>query len=300
MFWTFLKGMAMGAADIVPGVSGGTIALLTGIYERLINGIKSVGIETIIKLKRQGVKAAWQQIDGNFLLALLLGIATSILIFARFIHYFLENHPIPTWAFFFGLVLASVIHVAQQVEKWNLTHCFLLLAGTVFVAAISMASANELTITPLILFLSGALAICAMILPGISGSFIMLLLGVYGHIIAAIKGLDLTVLSVFAAGCLVGIMLFSRILSWVLEHYRSAMLALLTGFMLGALIKVWPWKSVLSYRLNSKGETVPFIDTPIAPWNHAEPQIIMSVSVFLIGFIGVLWLDYRAKKNALG
>jgi putative membrane protein len=299
MISNFFKGMAMGAADIVPGVSGGTIALLTGIYERLINGIKSVGLDTLITVKNKGIKAAWRQIDGTFLTSILLGAATSIVIFAQFIHLLLENYPIPTWACFFGLVLACVFHVGQQVEKWDAKRLMLVILGTVLVGGISMAAPTEVAITPLILFLSGALAICAMILPGISGSFIMLLLGVYGQIIAAIKGFDMAVLSIFTAGCLVGIMAFSRLLSWVFEHYRNSLLALLTGFMIGALVKVWPWKAILSYRLNSKGESVPFIDTPIAPWNHHSPELVISITVFLIGFFGVLWLDYRAKKQSL-
>ena len=296
MIWNFFKGMAMGAADIVPGVSGGTIALLTGIYERLINGIKSVGLDTILTLKNKGISAAWKQIDGTFLLSILLGAGTSIVLFARVIHYLLEQFPTPTWAFFFGLVLACVIHVGQQIDKWDIKNSLLLVIGTVFVGGMSLMSGAEVQITPLTLFLSGALAICAMILPGISGSFIMLLLGVYGQIIAAIKGLDFAVLSIFAAGCLVGIMTFSRILTWVFEHYRASLLSLLTGFMIGALVKVWPWKAVLSFRLNSNGESVPFIDTPIAPWNHGDPQIFISIIVFLIGFFGVLWLDYQGKK----
>lgn len=299
VIWNYLKGMAMGAADIVPGVSGGSIALLTGIYERLINGIKSIGFDTIKTLKDEGIAGAWKQIDGNFLLTVLLGAATSILIFARFIHFFLEEYPTPTWAFFLGLVLACVFHVGQLVDKWDAKHIVLMFVGTVFVGGVSMASATELAVTPVILFLSGALAICAMILPGISGSFIMLLLGVYGQIIAAIKGLDMAVLSIFALGCIVGIMLFSRFLSWVLAYYRSLLMALLTGFMLGALIKVWPWKTVLSYRLNSKGQSVPFLDAPITPWQHPDPQLLASVLVFLIGFLGVMWLDNQAKKRIL-
>jgi putative membrane protein len=299
MIWNFFKGMAMGAADIVPGVSGGTVALLTGIYERLINAIKSVGLDTVFTLKEKGIKAAWAQIDGTFLLSILLGAATSILIFAQFIHLLLEDYPIPTWAGFFGLVLACVFHVGQQVDKWDVKHVSIMMVGAVFVGAISMASATEVAITPLVLFFSGALAICAMILPGISGSFILLLLGVYGQIIAAIKGFDIAVLSVFAAGCLVGIMLFSRVLSWVFDRYRSFVLALLTGFMIGALVKVWPWKAILSYRVNSRGESVPFMDTPIAPWSHDSPQLTISILVFLVGFLGVLWLDYRSKVKSL-
>jgi putative membrane protein len=288
--------MAMGAADIVPGVSGGTIALLTGIYERLINGIKSVGLDTIITLKNDGVKAAWKQIDGTFLLSILLGAATSILIFARVIHYLLEHFAVPTWAGFFGLVLACVFHVGQQVDKWDVKNGFLMVVGAVLVGVISFSSATEIEITPLILFVTGSIAICAMILPGISGSFILLLLGVYGPVIAAIKGFDLSVLSIFAAGCLVGLMTFSRVLAWVFKYYRSPMLAVLTGFMIGALVKVWPWKAVLSYRLNSGGEPVPFLDVPIFPWAHPDPQILVSAMTFFVGLLGVLWLDSKGKK----
>ncbi|MFT6976145.1 MAG: putative membrane protein, partial [Bermanella sp.] len=143
MISNFFKGMAMGAADIVPGVSGGTVALLTGIYERLINGIKSVGLDTLITLKEKGVKAAWIQMDGTFLISILLGAATSILIFAQFIHLLLDNYPIPTWSCFFGLVLACVFHVGQQVNKWDAIRLILLIVGTVFVGAISMAAPTE-------------------------------------------------------------------------------------------------------------------------------------------------------------
>lgn len=296
MIWNFLKGMAMGAADIVPGVSGGTIALLTGIYERLINGIKSVGPETVKVLFKQGIAAAWKQIDGNFLLAVVLGIGTSILLFARIIHFLLENYPIPVWAGFLGLVVACIWFVGKQVESWNWQRIALLGLGVVVAAGIASASATQVEATPMILFACGALAICAMILPGISGSFIMLLLGVYGTIIGAIKSFDLAILSIFAAGCLLGIMAFSRVLSWVLARYHSGTMAILTGFMVGATVKVWPWKEVLSYRTNSKGESVPFIDVPVAPWNHPEPQLLLSIFVFSSALALVIFMEYRAKK----
>lgn len=296
MIWNFLKGMAMGAADIVPGVSGGTIALLTGIYERLIDGIKSVGPETVKVLFKQGVAAAWKQIDGNFLLAVVLGIGTSILLFARIIHYLLEHYPIPVWAGFLGLVLACIWLVGKQVGNWNWQRFALFILGVFIAGGIAMSSATEVEATPLVLFSCGALAICAMILPGISGSFIMLLLGVYGTIIGAIKSFDLAILSIFALGCLVGIMGFSRVLSWVLARFHNGTMAILTGFMVGALVKVWPWKTVLSYRVNSKGESVPFIDTPIAPWNHPDPQLFVSLTVFTLALGLVIWMEFRAQK----
>lgn len=297
MLKTFLKGMAMGAADIVPGVSGGTIALLTGIYERLINAIKSVGLDTLKTWKENGLTAAWQQIDGTFLLALVSGIGTSILVFSRVIHYLLEHFPVLIWSGFFGLVLASVWFVTRQMSAWNGKRVLSFILGLIVAAAVSLSSTAQLEANNLTLFLCGALAICAMILPGISGSFIMLLLGMYSTIIAAIKGFDFAVLGVFAVGCVVGIMLFSRLLSWVLSRYHDATMALLAGFMAGALIKVWPWKEVISYRLNSKGESVPFLDAPIWPWAHAEPYTIWALLLMILSCAAVVYMERRADLS---
>ena len=286
----------MGAADIVPGVSGGTIALLTGIYERLISAIKSVGWDTLVTLKQKGIKAAWQQIDGTFLLSILAGAATSIILLSKVLHYLIETQPIMLWSFFFGLVLASVVYVVKQVNSWNPARIILLILGTLVAALISLSPATEIEVTSFSLFFAGSIAICAMILPGISGSFILLLMGMYGFIIGAIKSFDLISLGIFASGCLVGIMLFSRVLSWLLQHYHSATMAVLSGFMLGALVKLWPWKSVLSYRTNSAGELVPFIESPVWPWLHQEPQIILAIVAVIIGFSIVFVMD-RVLRN---
>ncbi|MFY0642666.1 MAG: DUF368 domain-containing protein [Bermanella sp.] len=288
--------MAMGAADIVPGVSGGTIALLTGIYERLISAIKSVGWDTLVTLKQKGIKAAWQQIDGTFLLSILAGAATSIILLSKVLHYLIEAQPIMLWSFFFGLVLASVVYVVKQVDSWNPTRIVLLVLGTLVAAWISLSPATEIEVSSFNLFFAGSIAICAMILPGISGSFILLLMGMYGFIIGAIKSFDLISLGIFASGCLVGIMLFSRVLSWLLQHFHSATMAVLSGFMLGALVKLWPWKSVLSYRTNSAGELVPFIESPVWPWLHQEPQIIVAIVAVIIGFSIVFVMD-RVLRN---
>ena len=298
MFWNFLKGMAMGAADIVPGVSGGTVALVTGIYERLINAIKAIGFNTLITLRKQGVKAAWQQIDGSFLLSVLAGILTSVVAFARVLHYCIEHYPIEIWSLFFGLVLASAFYVGKQVAKFTKTNIALLIMGAAIAAGISLSGATQVEITYLNVFLAGSLAICAMILPGISGSFIMLLLGMYTYIIGAIKSFDIAALFVFACGCAIGIMLFSRLLSWVLQRYHNATMALLTGFMLGALVKLWPWKDVIEYRINNQGLSVPFIEHPIWPWLVQDAQIIQAAIFFLVGFCGVWGLD-RAFKQPL-
>ena len=297
MLWTFLKGMAMGAADIVPGVSGGTIALLTGIYERLIGAIKSVGLDTLVTLKDKGIKAAWQEIDGNFLLSILAGAATSIILLSKILHYLIETQPIMLWSFFFGLVLASVVYVMRQVTKWNALRLSWLALGTVVAAFISLSPAAVLEPTPLNLFFAGSIAICAMILPGISGSFILLLMGMYSVVLGAVKSFDVVSLGFFAGGCLVGIMLFSRVLSWLLQHYHHATMALLSGFMLGALVKLWPWKQVNSYRENSAGQQVPFIESPIWPWAQQEPQIGLAVGALIVGFSMVFVMDFLLKNK---
>lgn len=299
MFWNFLKGMAMGAADIVPGVSGGTVALVTGIYERLINAIKAIGLDTLLALRKNGLNAAWQQIDGTFLLSVLTGVLTSVVAFARLLHYCIEHYPIEIWSLFFGLVLASAFYVGKQVTEFNKTNISLLIVGAAVAASISLSGATQVEISYLNVFLAGSLAICAMILPGISGSFIMLLLGMYTYIIGAIKSFDMVALLVFASGCAIGIMLFSRLLSWVLKRYHNATMALLTGFMFGALVKLWPWKDVIEYRINSQGLSVPFIEHPIWPWLSADSQLFSAICFFLLGFLGVFILDRLLKSPNL-
>jgi len=297
MIWNFLKGMAMGAADIVPGVSGGTIALITGIYERLIDAIKSVGLDTLKTVKNSGVKAAWQQIDGTFLISVLAGAATSIVLLSKLLHYLIETQPIALWSFFFGLVVASSIYVLKQVSSWNITRLACVGLGALIAGVISVSPAAQLEVSHYSLFFAGAIAICAMILPGISGSFILLLLGMYSFVIGAIKSFDLISLGIFASGCLIGIMLFSRVLSWVLHHYHHATMALMSGFMLGALVKLWPWRDVLSYRMNSKGEQVPFIESPVWPWTQPEPQLWVAIVALIAGFSLVFIVDNAFKND---
>ena len=310
MIWNFVKGMLMGIADIVPGVSGGTIALLTGIYERLIGAIKSVGLDTLkilflevntlgLKGLVPGIKKAWLQIDGTFLLSVVSGMAASILLLSQAMHYLIENVPMFIWPCFFGLVLGSVFFVGKQIKNWDIQKLLLALGGAIFAASIALSSPMQLEITALNLFLSGAVAICAMILPGISGGFILLLIGVYGSVIAAIKGFDLNVLLIFGLGCLVGIMSFSRFLSWLLNRFHDAVLAVLTGFMLGALVKLWPWKEVISYRVNSKGLEVPFLEQPTWPWLHPDSQLLLVLTGASLGLGCVLLMDYLANKKKM-
>lgn len=295
-FGVYLKGLAMGCADVIPGVSGGTIAFITGIYTELLASIKSVDLKALQILFKEGPKAAWNHINGTFLITLLAGILTAILTLAKLIHYLMDNHGVLLWAFFFGLILASSIHIGKQIARWNGTNVIALLAGIICAAFISIASPTSVEASYLNIFLGGSIAICAMILPGISGSFILLLMGLYAPVLAAVKGFQIDIMAMFAVGAGLGLILFSRLLSWLLAHYKDAMFSLLTGFMLGALVKVWPWKETLSYRLNSKGVEVPFEELNRLPLWANNDQIIMATIVAIIGFACVLLLEKVSNR----
>lgn len=242
-----LKGIGMGAADVVPGVSGGTIALIVGIYEELVNSIKSVNLHALKLLFTFKFADFWRQINGSFLLSVVSGILISIYSLAKLVTFLLENHPVMIWAFFFGLVLSSIYYVVKNVSEWNVKNVFMFLVGTAVAYYITIVTPTSTTNDLWFIFLSGAIAICAMILPGISGSFILLLLGKYEYMMSAVKNLDIFLLVVFAAGALVGIVLFSRLLSYLLANFYNITISLLSGFMLGSLNKVWPWKLPVSY-----------------------------------------------------
>ena len=289
--WLYLKGIAMGSADVVPGVSGGTIAFITGIYTELLDSIKSVNINALVILFKQGPKAAWQAVNGTFLLVLLLGILSAILTLAKVIHYLLDEHAILLWAFFFGLILASSLHMGKQIKQWDKGTFAALLIGAVCAGFISIASPTSIEASYLNIFIAGSIAICAMILPGISGSFILLLMGLYAPVLAAVKGLQLDIMMVFALGAIFGLMLFARLLSWLLHHYQDLMFSLLTGFMLGALLKVWPWKETISYRLNSKGLEVPFEQLNRLPDWVSSDQMIWACVMAGVGFACVFLLE---------
>ena len=268
----------MGAADIVPGVSGGTIAFITGIYEELITSIQSVSWRTLVTLKEQGFAAGWRSINGTFLLTLFSGILFSVFTLAKLISYLLVAYPEMLWSFFFGLVLASVWHVSQQVKIWRLISALPIIVGIAVAWSLGNASLVEVEATTLNVFLAGCLAICAMILPGISGSFILLLLGMYSFILDAVKTLDIAVLAVFAGGCVVGLLSIANILAWAFKRFHDYTLLVLTGFMIGALNKVWPWKETISFRLNSHGEEVPLLQNNILPGQY---EILTGHSSYL-------------------
>lgn len=294
-----LKGIAMGAADVVPGVSGGTIAFISGIYEELLTSISSVNLTTLKLLKSKGISATWKAINGNFLLALLIGIFISIVSLSKLISYLLENNPILVWSFFFGLVVASILYIGKQITNWNYLTVFLLIAGAVLAYYITtlqpLISENS---SPLFLFLAGALAICAMILPGISGAFILVLLGAYKPVLDAIHNKDFKLLAILAAGAIVGLLSFSKILKWLFDHYRNLTLAVLTGFILGSLNKIWPWKETLTWRVNSHGIEVPFNEQSILPNSfNGEPQLLMAILLAIVGFAIIILLEKIANST---
>lgn len=296
----FFKGIAMGAADVVPGVSGGTIAFITGIYEELIESISAFNIKTLQDLKNKGVKSVWKTINGNFLISLLLGIFLSVISLARGISYLLENEPVLLWSFFFGLVLASVFFVGKQIQIWNFrTISFLLLA--VF-TAYYITTLEPLAVddgTWWFLFLSGALAVCAMILPGISGSFILVLLGSYKIVLEALYSKNIQVIVIVACGAITGLLGFSKILKYLFHKYKNITLASLTGFILGSLNKIWPWKQTLSWRTNSKGLEVPLSQKSVGPLQFdGDHQLMPAILVFIVGCVLIFFLDRTTRvKN---
>ena len=300
-FLLYAKGMAMGAADVVPGVSGGTIAFISGIYDELLRSIASIP-EALMLLLRGRIKDAWQMANATFLLVLFSGIVTSILTLARVITYLLHHHPIPVWSFFFGLILVSTYLVGREIGRWNWSRGGSFVLGLALAYWITVAAPMQWGSDLPTLFLAGAIAICAMILPGISGSFILLLLGLYSVVLGAVKDLNLLVLAVFASGCLVGMLSFARLLSWLLSRWRDLSLAFLCGLMLGSLNKVWPWKETLTWRVDSKGEQVPLLQNNLLPGQFADisgqhPQLLFAVVLAIGGIVLVLGLEWLAGRR---
>ncbi len=292
------KGLAMGAADAVPGVSGGTIAFISGIYEELIATISNVNISLFKTLFKHGIKAFWKQLNGNFISALLIGIVISFVSFMRLAKYLIEFHPILIWSFFFGLIVASIYFVGKQITKWNTTTIISLIIGTIaayYITTLPSLADNE---SSLFLFIAGGIAICAMILPGISGSFILVILGAYKTLSDAIHDFDFKKLALFVFGALVGLLSFSRVLKWLFKHYHNITLAILTGFILGSLNKIWPWKEVLSWRTNSKGVEIPFLEQSISPFSFdGDNQLAFAIVLMIIGFFTIIGLEKLGTKT---
>lgn len=287
------KGACMGAADVIPGVSGGTIAFLMGIYQELLDSIKSVNGEAFKLLFKGKIADFWKHINGNFLLSIFAGILVSVFSLARLMKYLLEFHPIPLWSFFFGLILASAIYILKGLDKWSLQNIISLLIGVGVAAFICVASPAQTPDALWFVFLSGAIAICAMILPGISGSFILLLLGKYAFVMTAVTDLNIPVLAVFALGCGIGIISFSHFLSWLLKKFYMLTIALLSGFMLGSLLKVWPWKVPGA----AEGFDYPALPAQFEQVTGLDAQLGTSIAFAVLGLAIVLVIEFVAAKG---
>lgn len=296
-FFITLKGMAMGAADVVPGVSGGTIAFISGIYEELVGSINNINISLFKTLRKEGIKVAWTQLNGNFLLALFTGIFISLFSLATAVSWLLENEPILLWSFFFGLVAASIFFVGKAIEKWNFGTVGILVVGAAIAYFITTLPPNENVDSLPYLFLSGAIAVCAMILPGISGAFILVLLGSYESILDAVHERDIKIVATVALGAIFGLLSFARLLKWMFKNYKNLTLAVLTGFILGSLPKIWPWKKVLETKII--GKKVIDIDVEnISPSAFdGDNQLLFAILLAILGFSLIFILEKVASKE---
>lgn len=275
----------MGAADIVPGVSGGTIALITGIYEELISSIKNINSKLFKILLKNGIKEFWSALNGNFLLVLLTGIFTSVILLAQVIVFLLVNHEFKLWGFFFGLIIASAFLILKDIQSHNIKSILLMLFGILIAATISLSSTTSFPNSDIFIFITGSIAITAMILPGISGSFILLLLSKYEFIINAIKDFDIRVILVFGLGCICGLLIFSRFLHFLFQNYKDNLLSVLSGFLIGSLIKIWPFRMVIETRIDSDGIEEAMITQPVIPTSQDIESILMFLLFSIFGYL---------------
>ena len=297
----FVKGLAMGAADVVPGVSGGTIAFVSGIYIELLNSINAINVQAFRLLKSEGIGTAWAHINGNFLVVLLAGILTSLFSLANLMQFLLVEHPLPLWSFFTGLIIGSVIYLLRQNPPRRRVEQLMFVLGVVIAYGISIAPAVALEGTHLTMFLAGTIALCAMILPGISGSFILVLLGLYPVFIGAVANFRLDILIVFAAGGVIGLMLFSRLLSWLLSRYQILVISIMCGFLVGSLNVIWPWKLVTDSVISQSGKTIVLASENLLPNEFAQavgqdPLTWLCVAALAAGLVLVLGLEYIGAK----
>lgn len=291
-----LKGIAMGAADVIPGVSGGTIAFISGIYEELITSINNINLTTFKIWKAEGFKVFWTKLNGNFLIALFSGIFISLFSLATLVSWLLENEPILLWSFFFGLITASIYIVGKSIEKWSFSTILMLLIGAVVAFFITTLPPNENVGSLPYLFLSGAIAVCAMILPGISGAFILVLLGSYKIILDAVHERDLKIVITVGLGAIVGLLSFARLLKWMFKNYKNATLAVLTGFIIGSLPKIWPWKKVLATKTFGE-KVIPISEMNISPFVFdGDNKLLFAVVLAIIGFSLIFILEKVASK----
>jgi putative membrane protein len=284
----YLRGVAMGAADLVPGVSGGTIALITGIYDRFISAIASIGLDALRMVLAGKIKDAWAHVDGNFLVAVGAGILSSVLALASLLNWLLLNYPLPLWSLFCGLILASAIHLFYTSRVgWAERHYALWLTGVGLATVIGLMQATQLPVGPVSVFFAGAVAISAMLLPGISGSFLLLILGMYQPVISALVNVDLVTVGLFALGCFCGLLVFSRLLEALLARAQRATMAILYGFLLGSVIMLWPWQKPVALAIDRHGENRVIQTVPVSPQTYeelvGEPMLWLCLFAFSLG-----------------
>ena len=304
-----LKGMAMGMAEAIPGVSGGTIAFITGIYERLLQAIGAIlGTKVAGTFRREGFRPAWHEADGAFLLQLGGGMVVGLGIAVVAITSLLRDYPTVVWGFFFGLIVSSAIYVGRQIRGWSAGTVTFLIGGAVVAYLLTTINPLGGSTSPILVFFSGMIAISALILPGVSGSFILVLLGMYTVVFGAVRGLAggedgaLLTVGAFALGCLVGLALFAKLLTWTFKTYPNRTFALLTGFMLGSLNKLWPWRIPLTTRLSSSGEEVPVLESNVSPGHYTEvtglePYVLAVIIAMLAGLAVVFLLEASASER---
>jgi len=311
----------MGGADVVPGVSGGTIALITGIYEELINTINQVSFDSIKLLFQGQFKTFWNQINGNFLLVLVGGIVISFFSLAKLMTFLLEHHPLLLWSFFFGLIIASAWLIAKDLKPFKLSYLLSILLGAGISFWITTIAPNDASDNLFYLFFCGMLAFCAMILPGISGSFILLLLGAYSTMIGAVSNLtenfkeNVITIGTLAIGGVTGLLIFSRLLKWLFQQYKNLTIALMTGFLLGSLNKIWPWQHINEVYPKNCGDAdeelvviswenvmpasydIPiFKNCEIIEYSPADSQLSGAIFFCLVGFLTIFLLERLGKK----
>ncbi|MDA2970022.1 MAG: DUF368 domain-containing protein [Actinomycetota bacterium] len=291
----FLKGTFMGIAEIIPGVSGGTIAFITGIYEELIYSIKSVDLKAIKLFSQLQLRNFWKHINGNFLITLVSGMAISILLFSRIISYLLDFHPFKIWGLFFGLIIASAIFILKKIDSFNFLTYLSLIFGLLLASYISLVSPTMTSNSSISIFASGAIAISAMILPGISGSFILVFLSKYEFILNALNEFNFEVLSIFILGCIFGLVFFSRIITFLFNRFSSVVISLLVGFLFGSLIKIWPFYEVIEYNLKNE----PVYTRPNLPTLNQGVDIIYFLVFTLIGFFSMWIIEKKYLRSNL-
>jgi len=291
-----IKGFLMGAANVIPGVSGGTMALILGIYEELINAIRSINLKFLRRITRFNIKEALSSVSWPFLVPVGLGILLATFSLAEVLSWLLDRYPVIVWSFFFGLIVSSVITVSRVIKQWRIPTIVAIVVGTITAYGLFGVIPVSTPNAPWFIFVSGFIAICAMILPGISGAYILVLLGKYRYILEALNNKDFFTLFIIASGALVGLISFAQILGWLLKRYHDLTMAILIGLMCGSLRKIWPWKETVTTFIDSHGKEIPSLQSNIIPSSFTS-EVLCALLFMFIGILVIWGLDLWARKN---